>query len=255
MDKSTHMGRNRTGIDMSPIHSQEMLKGAEQYAPTPATETLGMEMPLAAFKREFIEHAEAIGSVPIPGTVKGALKSVMNKVTGRNPEVLLNKLGERLAYERSGVRLYESFLVKCEAHLSMEPTAFHIPLDQVRGIRDQEAEHFHILKECIEFLGADPTAQTPDADVSAVAAMGHMKVITDHRTTLSQCLEAILSVELTDNAAWELLIKLAEDMGLDDMADRFRHALQQEETHVMRVRNWYEQSVREQTGIATATKH
>ena len=68
----------------------------------------------------------------------------------------------------------------------------------------------------------------------------------DPRTSVSQSLEAMLSIELTDNAAWELLIKLAEDMGLTKMAEKFRHALQQENVHLEHVKHWYEKSVREQ---------
>ena len=65
------------------------------------------------------------------------------------------------------------------------------------------------------------TAQTPCADVSATASMGIVQVLTDPRTTLAQCLNALLTAELTDNAGWELLIDLAEELGHSDMADEF----------------------------------
>lgn len=250
MEKSTQMGRNRTGIDMSPIDSKEMIRGSENYAPSQ-----GNGLSLSAIERDYIQHSEAVGSVPIPGTIKGALKSVMDKVSGRNPEMLINKLGERLAYERSGVRIYESFITKCETAMAQDPASQQIPMDQLREIRDQEAQHFQLLKESIESLGADPTAQTPDADMTGVASMGLMKVVMDSRTTVSQSLEAMLSIELTDNAAWELLIKLAEDMGLTDMSNEFRRALHQEEIHLQRIRQWYEQSVRSQAGTSATQQH
>lgn len=43
-----------------------------------------------------------------------------------------------------------------------------------------------MLSEAIVDMGGDPTAQTPCADVSAVAAMGLIQVLTDPRTTLAQ---------------------------------------------------------------------
>src|SRR5690606_17104124 len=129
------------------------------------------------------------------------------------------KLGERLAYERSGVRLYEAFIRKCEA-LQNGVSESLIPLDELWEIRNEEEQHFLMLQDCIRQLGADPTAQTPDADVSGVASMGIMQVLTDPRTTLSQGLEALLSIELIDNAAWELLLELCEEMKLDEMAER-----------------------------------
>src|SRR5690606_5465487 len=253
MEKAAQMGLNRTGIDMSPMDSKQMISGAQPY---PASPTNGHDH--HSIERTYIHEADAIGSVPVPGTVKGALKSVMNKMTGRNPEMLINKLGERLAYERSGVPIYESFLTKCEAAMTEGKTPVKLPLDQIRQFRDQEAEHFHLLKECLQQLGADPTAQTPDADVSGIASMGLMKVIMDPRTTVGQSPEAMLSIELTDNAAWELLIKLAADMGMDDMVSRFQQALHQEQVHLQEIRAWYEKTILTQAtvgGQAAASRH
>ena len=68
---------------------------------------------------------------------------------------------------------------------------------------------------------ADPTAMTPCANTAGVASMGIMQVITDPRTTVPQCLSAILTAELADNAGWELLIQLANEMGQDDMVAQF----------------------------------
>jgi ferritin-like metal-binding protein YciE len=251
MEKSNQMGQNRTGIDMSPIHSEEMISNAESVAPS--SEINGQT--ISAVEREYIEESEAVGSVPMPGTMKGALKSAMKKMSGRNPEMLINKLGERLAFERSGVRLYECLITKCESRKS--GAGPQIPIDRLRHFRDEEQQHFEMLKNAIQSLGADPTAQTPDADISGVASMGIQKVITDPRTSIGQSLEAMLTVEMTDNAAWELLIALCEEMGLDEMADQFGQALRQEEEHLQQVRQWYEQAVLSEAGVQSRadTKH
>lgn len=45
---------------------------------------------------------------------------------------------------------------------------------------------------------------------------------------MSQCLQANLTAELTDNAGWELLIKPAENLGYSDMATEFQTALEHE---------------------------
>ncbi|HEX7028936.1 MAG TPA: ferritin Dps family protein, partial [Gammaproteobacteria bacterium] len=88
-----------------------------------------------------------------------------------------------------------------------------------------------------------------------VASMGIMKVITDPRTSVSQSLAALLSAELTDNAAWELLIAVADEMGLEEMADEFGQALRQEEEHLRDVRQWYEQAVLSDTGAQATIRH
>lgn len=240
-----HLGMNRTGIDMSPIHSKQMLHVDEDIPMTTDGSTTS-----ASIKDYFLENADPLGSVPLPGTVKGVVKSSFKMATGKHPEVFINKLGERLAYERSGVRIYEQLIAKC-LHASEDLTPdMQLPIEKLRLFRDQEEEHFDLLTDCLKKLGADPTAQTPDADASGVAALGLMKVILDPRTSISQSLQAMLSIELADNAAWELLMKLAEDMQMPDMAKEFQRALQQEDVHLRHMREWYEESVRSQAKIS-----
>ena len=236
-----HLGMNRTGIDMSPIHSKKMMQVDDDIPLTTDGNTT-----TANIEDYFLVNAEPLGSVPLPGTVKGVAKASLKMASGRHPEVFINKLGERLAYERTGVRIYQQLITKCQhAPADLSPD-LQLPIDRLRQFCSQEEEHFELLTNCLRKLGADPTAQTPDADASSVGASGFMKVITDPRTSISQCLQAMLAIELADNAAWELLAKLAEDMGMKDMAQEFQHALQQEDIHLREVRAWYEKSVRVQ---------
>lgn len=241
MEKNTQMGVNKTGIDMSPLMSKDMMNDDGLYRGETSKEHAREEM-----QQFYLKDADALGSVPLPGTVKGAVKSTLKMATGKHPEALINKLGERVAYERSGVRIYEQLIAKCEHSQIGNQMDFEIPLERLQQFRDQEEEHFHLVVGCMEQLGADPTAQTPDADASGVAGSGLMKVIMDPRTSVSQSLEAMLTLELTDNAAWDLLIKLADDMSLPDMVDKFQHAYDQEQIHLQEVQQWYEKSVRAQ---------
>lgn len=241
------MGMNRTGIDMSPILIKKMLQVDENIPTT----TNGSTTP-ASIEDYFLENADPLGSVPLPGTAKSVIKTAAKMATGRHPEVLINKLGERLAYERTGVRVYEQLIAKClHAPEDLTPD-LQLPIEQLREFRRQEEEHFELLTNCLKKLGADPTAQTPDADASGVAASGLMKVISDPRTSISQSLQAMLAIELADNAAWELLMKLAEDMQMPDMVKEFEYALQQEDVHLRHVRQWYEESVRGQAKMTIA---
>lgn len=239
-----HLGMNRTGIDMSPIHSKKMMQ-VEEGIPLTTNGSSTTDL----IEDYFHENADPLGSVPLPGTLKGLAKTSLKMATGHHPEVFINKLGERLAYERAGVRIYQQLIAKyLHASADLSPD-LQLPIDRMREFCQQEEEHFDLLSDCLKKLGADPTAQTPDADASGVAASGLMKVITDPRTSISQCLQAMLAIELTDNAAWELLVKLAEDLGMKDMAEQFQNALRQEDIHLQEVRDWYEKSVRVQMQI------
>jgi rubrerythrin len=120
--------------------------------------------------------------------------------------------------------------------------------EEVREIRDEELSHFDLCKEAMEKLGGDPTAVTPCADVMAVASMGLMQVVTDPRTTLTQCLDALLTAELTDNDGWKVLIAMAEAIGQEDLALRFSESLAVEDRHLQRVRAWVTERLELQLG-------
>jgi rubrerythrin len=211
-----------------------MLESAHESAPTPGAESV-----FAAARLSYIADADdRIGSVPPPPTVKGVVKTGARKLTGKRPQVFMDKLGERLAFERTGVRLYEALIVK---HTAKAGDVGSVTAQKLREIRDEESSHFALLTECVESLGADPTVQTPCADLAAIESEGLIKVVTDARTTFTQSLHAILVAELTDNASWEMLISLAEAEGQPDMATRFREAWQREQDHLETVRSWLEE--------------
>lgn len=158
----------------------------------------------------------------------------------------LDKLAERLAFERTGTRLYEAIIGKAEVLAEQSGPR----VDELEKIHHEELSHFHMLKGYIENLGGDPTAQTPSADVVGVASSGLLKVIADPRTTMPQSLQALLIAELADNDGWSTLIKLAEGFNQDQMAADFRKALEAEERHLMQVRGWLSARTQEEAGTA-----
>jgi rubrerythrin len=231
--ESTRLGANRTGLHTSPILGKQMLDNTE----IDITEQSTDPQPLAEARADYIREADPLGSVPPPATVKGMAKSTMKMMTGNRPQAFIDKLAERLAYERGGTRLYDAAMAKFMVHGG---ELKDLSIDELEKIRDEEAAHAALLVECIEKLGADPTAQTPSADLVGIESMGLMQAVTDPRTNLAQTLHALLLAELGDEAGWETLIAFAEQMGLEDMVKRFREAETHEQEHVFKVRGWYE---------------
>ena len=234
---ATRLGMNRTGLKMSPEHAQEMLEGTQlleiDMPPDSSDEAEGQA--LSAVRQEYISSADPLGSVPAPTTLKGAAKSGAKMLTGRRPQVFIDKLSERLAFERGGTRLYDAVLAKALANKDET----RVDAQELLEIRNSEARHALLIKECMETLGADPTAQTPCADLVGVESAGLMQAVTDPRTTLAQTLHAALAAELIDNEGWEDLIAMAREMGHDDMANQFKTALDEEAMHLTKVRSWY----------------
>jgi hypothetical protein len=232
MHKPTDTGMNRTGIATSPIDSKRTIEGAEAGSGNGGRFD-GAQ--IAAERAAWARAAEPLGTVPPPATIKGVMKTVIEKLEGHKPTVFLDKLGERLAFERTGTRLYEAVMAKLEAADPHPGGPSRVDLEE---IHDAELRHFMLVRDAIVQLGADPTAMTPGADLVAVAGLGWVQVVTDPRTTLNQCLDIMLIAELADQGGWELLISLADNLGFDELAGQFRTALLEEERHVLRVRTW-----------------
>ena len=218
---------NRTGMQTSPELAEELIEGTTNAMPSSEG---GPEM-AAEHRAEYISEGFPLGSMPaMPVSDEAEADEEEAGMT-----VLLDKLSERLAFERMGTRLYEALLNKCEALGESKPGP---TLDDIRHIGEEELEHFLMLNQTITDLGGDPTVESPSADVAAVASMGILQVMTDPRSSMVQCLQVMLTAELTDNAGWELLIELADGLGYQEMKTEFEKALANEEEHLQNVRNW-----------------
>ncbi len=242
MQKPTDIGMNRTGIATSPIDARRTEKGAQIEAPMP-TDGSFLEEERVRFARE----AFPVGTVPPPGTLKGVVKTAIEGLKGHKATVFIDKLGERIAFERTGSRLYDALLAKLDAadvHVG-GPTR-----QELERIRDDERAHFALVRDAMRQLGADPTAMTPCADVVGVASLGWVHVLTDPRTTLTQCLDIILTAELADNDGWSMLIELAEGLGQNELAAKFRVALEEEDEHLAKVRTWISAATLGEAGVA-----
>lgn len=221
---------NRTGIMTNPELSAELIQGAKETIPS----SEGNGEQIAARRAEYLSEALPIGSPPLPLPMgeEGAEES--EQLEGL--PVLLDKLGERLAFERQGTRLYEAFLHKCKS-MEMEddggPT-----VEELQHICEEELQHFKWLQKAITKLGGDATVMTPSADVAAVLSHGVVQVVTDPRTTIAHTLQAMLNAELADNDGWQMLEELAAELGQTDLEEQCRKAFEEEQEHLEKVRGW-----------------
>src|SRR4030095_1095436 len=221
---------NRTGIMTNPELSAELIRGAKQTPPSPPKN--GKQLLLS--KAEYLKEGLPIGSPPI---------IIVDQTVGKEElaadadqmSVLLDKLGERLAFERQGTRLYECFLQKLEQMPSAEGGP---AVEDIRHIYEEELEHFRLLQTAISEIGGDATVQTPSADVAGVLSYGILQIVSDPRTTIPQSLQALLNAELADNDGWQMLIELASTLGHSTLVKQCENAFKEEQEHLENVRGW-----------------
>ena len=228
MNQHPQVGHNVTGASSNSSLSQAMQQGMDQYPPTSVGTTEGA----GKVRIEYAKEGLPVGSIPKPVETKEKLKAAVG--AGPSP-MLMDKLGERLAFERTGTRLYEAIISKHEAYGGFDGGPSRADLLE---ILNEEHSHFKQLESTIRELGGDPTAVTPSANLAAVASEGVQKVITDARTSLLQSLEAILIAELVDRDSWSMLCEAVRSHGLRDFAEFCERAEQTEEQHLSKVRAW-----------------
>lgn len=241
-NKPSDTGMNRTGVAMSPIDSVKTAEGAEAGGASAVGDTES----ILDVRVSWSSEADPVGTMPPPANIKGAVRVAANALKGEKMPVFLDLLAERLAFERTGTRLYEALMAKhgaSDAHPG-GPSA-----KDLRVIRDEEQAHFQMLAAALESLGGDPTAMTPSADITAVASMGLVQVLTDPRTTLTEGLKTILIAELADNDAWESLIEYAQALGHEQLVNQFSQALVDEAEHLVKVKTWVKNMVGGQLGV------
>lgn len=226
--KPTDVGTNRTGIATSPEEAKKTQEGARQGV------------------RDASPDIERLPEARVASSRKAPPVGTLPKLDGEVPAVFIDQLGSRVVFERAGARLYELLMVKLAAAGRHDggPTR-----EELEHLRDEELEHLAITMRALEELGADPTAMTPAADISAVNGSGILKNLADPRVTLTQALDSILIAELNDNETWAMLTTLALKLGRGDLAKDFHRALEQEQEHLDKIRRWLNASISRQAGI------
>jgi rubrerythrin len=224
---------NRTGIATAPDDAAKTIEGACDGTPAPRLDGQA----LAETRLACGTSSPPVGTLPRPLAVAAAMRSAAQ------PPVLLDLVGERLAFERTATRLYEALLSRLE---SVEASTH----EDLERIRDEELGHIGLLTRAAEALGGDPTALTPAADVSGVAARGLVDAIADPRASAIEAMQAILVAELVDNDGWLVLADLAARLGHEQLAADFRHAMAEEEEHLARVRAWLTAAIDAEAGLA-----
>ena len=243
MKSPASMGMNRTGIDTSPQQFQELLQGLEEFP----SMTTGDEETLEVSRTSYIREADPIGTVPAPGTIKGVVKEGMQQVMGRNAEVLIDALGGRLAFERTGTRLYDAFLGKCEVR---SEEAAVLPIDRYGSFERGGRPHGNRMGRLTSVRSGPDMCDSPGRREWRSLRWGDAAVgrSTDVRT--AQSLHAIHIAELVDNDGWQQLVKLALTLGQNAMAEQFRRAMAEEDQHLTVIRQLVEQLTAAQAGAA-----
>jgi hypothetical protein len=215
----TQPGENHPGVALHPELAARMVEGTTEFGPT----TNGGSELIAENRVRVARKSEPVATMPPTRDVP----------VERLP--LLDKLGARLQFERTGTRLYEALISKLDAYGGFPGGPSRGDLEH---IRDEEHRHMALAHQLIIRLGGDPTVVTPCANLQSTASRGIPEVLVDPRTTLIECLDAIIVAELADHESWDQLATAIVSLGERDLETQVRSAERTEAEHLRKVRGW-----------------
>ena len=164
----------------------------------------------------------------------------MQKLAGTNVSRVIDLLNERLTFERSGVKLYDKILER----MRTDPQAA-LMVEQMQEHRDEEKEHEEWLEKQIRALGGDARSPSEKSILVRAESQGIEHVI-ERDAQLPHDFHALLIAELADNAGWDLLVQLADEVGDRDAKKEFKKRLHEEEEHLLFVRHAVEQFAKDE---------
>ena len=142
-----------------------------------------------------------------------------------NRDALIDKLCERLAAESGGIDVYQAALDK------IDDAAMVARLK--RFLRDELA-HRELLAGYLDRLHVSDR-QTRSARLARLEADTYVKLVGEAETT-AQVLNVLLTFELMDETAWEMIIDVGRDIHDDEMVRTLETALRDEKEHLRGVR-------------------
>jgi bacterioferritin (cytochrome b1) len=166
----------------------------------------------------------------------------MQKLAEKNRGRVIDLLNERLAFERAGVKLYDTILARMQ---SSGDARIQDMFRTLQHNRDEEKAHEEWLEEQIRALGGDDHAPSEKSILVKAESEGIEHVIM-RDPDLGHDLHALLTAELADNAGWDLLVQIASEFGDRDAKKEFKKRLHEEEEHLLFVRKAVEQFAKQE---------
>jgi ferritin-like metal-binding protein YciE len=155
------------------------------------------------------------------------------RLADTNREQVVDLLCERLAFERSTVRLYDRILEALRVGGDASTRELHATMLKHR---EEENEIARWLEGRIRELGGDERAETDLARLATREARGIDEVAENDAADITHLLHALLAVEGVDNAGWDLLVHLADAAGDARTKHELERRLRQERQHLAFVR-------------------
>ncbi len=164
----------------------------------------------------------------------------MRKLAEKNVGRVIDLLNERLAFERTGVRLYDRMLLRMRLSADREIKRM---VDRMQRFRDEEREHEEWLEDQIRNLHGDDHMPTDKSVLVLTETQGIERVV-QRDPRLQHDFHALLTAELADSTGWDLLVRVAEEFGDREARREFKQRHREELEHVLFVRKVVERFVK-----------
>lgn len=163
----------------------------------------------------------------------------MQKLAARNHDALVDLLREKLAEARIALSLYDRVLASDTVRDLPENEEMR---EALSGMREQEAEHVAFLDARLVKLG-EAAVGTPRGHLR-----GFEEVARGPDASALDLILALWGLELAQDGAWELLLRLARAVDDDEAATALERRSREEHAHAVLLRDIVHGIIRVQLG-------
>ncbi|RYZ37699.1 MAG: hypothetical protein EOO72_10345 [Myxococcaceae bacterium] len=170
-----------------------------------------------------------------PSALRKRMSGALQSLKGAKTALFVDRLCERLSFEKTSSRLYASLLLKTHAlgTYTGGPSS-----ERLLELHNQELEHQALVREGLLRFGIPTSLRTPSGDVADSQSRALIQAVDAPGTSLLEALRATLVSELINNAGWAVLVDLAAELGPSDLEQSFREVLLAESRHLTEVTVW-----------------
>lgn len=155
-------------------------------------------------------------------TLDGGQSRVKQELPTDPKGLLIRKLGEKLAFERAFLRLYEAYLKKRWGAARSLGNPLAEGLQEFDRIVTHKRRQVERLREMIWDRGGDPNALVPSEELSAIAQLGIVTVFTSADSSLKSLAHAVRVVELAGRSSGLYLARIAAAANDNDLFEELQ---------------------------------
>lgn len=161
----------------------------------------------------------------------------------QNIDTFIQHLQSQINFIKTTGRIYQHLVYIIEIGSPSAVQNIDAIKEKMEDFREDIRAHFQHLTAYAQLLGSSPTVYN-SVEVNNQVAAALLNLMAKPTTSLTEGLEIVSLVAVKASTNWDLLICLANDAGLYDIAQHLQNLLDESMQQLSQIKQWHENAVR-----------